>query len=123
MLDAASPVPADHPLMKAWESYKLTNEYTNSKGWALQIAPMVQAAAPDAEHQRRFEIMPFEQRERHVEGSLWVAFMAGFEAASRSPLDILAANKEWTEEEIKAFQDKWDEIMKKDRSKIKITPD
>jgi len=74
--------PAEHPLRKAWEAYRATFAFQNSKGWALQISPMVQAGARDAERQRRFEIMPLEQRERHVEGSLWAAFMAGYTAAS-----------------------------------------
>ncbi len=78
---AQAPCPEDHPLRKAWDAYKATWAFENSKGWAMQIAPMVQAGAPDADHWRRFEIMPFEQRERHVEGSLWAAFMEGYRAA------------------------------------------
>lgn len=84
-MTAATPVPADDPLRVAWDAYKATPEYANSKAWALHIAPIVQAAAPDAEHKRRFEIMPFEQRERHVEGSLWGAFVAGFNATKAQP--------------------------------------
>jgi hypothetical protein len=78
---ASQPCPPDHPLRKAWDAYKATWAYENSLGWALQIAPMVQAGSPDANHQRRFEIMPFEQRKRHAEGSLWAAFMEGYRAA------------------------------------------
>lgn len=78
---AQAPCPEDHPLRKAWDAYKATWAFENSKGWAMQIAPMVQAGAPDADHWRRFEIMPFEQREHHVEGSLWAAFMEGYRAA------------------------------------------
>jgi hypothetical protein len=78
---ADAPCPPDSPLRKAWDAYKHTFAFDNSKGWALQIAPMVQAGARHAERQRRFEIMPLEQRERHVEGSLWAAFAAGFAAA------------------------------------------
>lgn len=73
--------PMEHPLRKAWEAYKATSAFQNSKGWALQIAPIVQAGSPVAERQRRFELMPFDERERHVEGSLWAAFMAGYSAA------------------------------------------
>ena len=83
--DMQGPVPVNSPLRVAWEAYKGTFAYQNSKGWALQICPMVQAGHPDAERMRRFELMPLEQRERHVEGSLWAAFTAGFEAAQRMP--------------------------------------
>ena len=51
----AGPVPKDHPVMKAWEEYKATEEYANAKKWT------------------RFE--------EHVEGSLWAAFVEGFKAA------------------------------------------
>jgi hypothetical protein len=84
MSDAASPVPADHPLMLAWNAYKETEEFKNSKKWALTIAPMIQAGDPDAER-KRFSLMPIEQRETHVDGSLWAAFMAGFAAAEELP--------------------------------------
>lgn len=48
-------VSADDPRMIAWAQYKHSNEYENSKRWAV-----------------------FPQ---HVEGSMWAAFIAGFEAA------------------------------------------
>lgn len=73
-------VAADHPMKKAWNAYIATWGYQNSKGWALQIAPMIQEGSRDGEQRRRFEIMPFDQRERYVEGSLWAAFTAGYEA-------------------------------------------
>lgn len=80
MAEVMSLVPADHPLMKAWEGYRATNEYQNSKRWALRIAPMVSPDDPDAER-KRLSLMPIDQREQHVEGSLWAAFSAGFTAA------------------------------------------
>jgi len=48
-------VPDDDPLMIAWTAYKHSNEFVNSRKWAL-----------------------FEQ---HVDGSMWAAFEAGFRAA------------------------------------------
>ena len=78
---AQTPCPPEHPLRQAWDAYKATHAFENSKGWAMQIAPMVQAGDREGERKRRFEIMSLEQRERHVEGSLWAAFMAGFHAA------------------------------------------
>jgi len=80
----STPIHNDHPLKKAWDAYRATEDYANSKGWALQISPMVQVDDPDAERKRRHEIMPFDQRERHVEGTLWAAFLAGFSAAGGS---------------------------------------
>lgn len=80
--EASAEVSADSPLRRAWDAYRATLAYERSKGWALHIAPTVQAGTPDAEHYRRFEIMPFEQREQHVEGSLWAAFTEGFRAAA-----------------------------------------
>lgn len=48
-------VDAHEPLMVAWTAYKGTEEYANSRKWALH--------------------------EKHVDGSLWAAFEAGFAAA------------------------------------------
>lgn len=83
-LEASQAVPDDSPLMVAWKVYKATWAFERSKGWALQIAPMTQVGGADAERQRRFEIMPLDQRERNVEGSLWAAFAEGFAAARGS---------------------------------------
>lgn len=46
--------PDDHPLMVAWNSYKQTEAFENSKRWAI--------------------------RPEHTDGSLWAAFSAGFNA-------------------------------------------
>lgn len=55
-MDAAAPVPNDHPLMIAWKAYQSSGEYQNTKNWAA-----------------------FEE---HVDGSLWAAFVEGWEAGS-----------------------------------------
>ena len=55
---AMTPVSKDSPLAKAWEAYKAGQSYQNTRKWALH--------------------------EKHVDGSLWAAFMAGFEAGKRS---------------------------------------
>lgn len=52
MSGGATPVPAGSPLMQAWEAYKATDDYKNTRKWALQ--------------------------EEHVDGSLWAAFACGF---------------------------------------------
>lgn len=54
-----APVPADHPLMIAWEKYRASSAYQNTRKWALQ--------------------------EAHVDGSLWASFDMGFLAASIVP--------------------------------------
>lgn len=48
--------PSDHPLMIAWSAYRATPDFANTKRWA---------AHPE-----------------HVDGSLWAAFVAGFNAAN-----------------------------------------
>lgn len=50
-------VPADHPMMKAWEKYKQTEEYRNSFKWAADL--------------------------EHRPGSMWAAFVAGFESSTK----------------------------------------
>ena len=59
MGNVMAPVPADDPLMVAWEAYKSDSEYGNTRKWAMT--------------------------ERHVDGSLWAAFEAGFRAAKEAP--------------------------------------
>jgi hypothetical protein len=46
----------DEPVMVAWNAYKETESFANTRKWAVD--------------------------ERHVEGSLWAAFERGFAAAS-----------------------------------------
>lgn len=58
-----APVPEDHPLMVAWNAYKATDDYANSRKWAI--------------HRNHADD---EQYVQWVEGSLWAAFMAGFNA-------------------------------------------
>lgn len=54
MSGVTAPVPNDHPLMEAWEAYKATPEFGNTKQWA---------AHPE-----------------HLLGSLWAVFDAGWNA-------------------------------------------
>lgn len=79
--ETQSPIADDHPMKVAWDAYKQTDEYANSKHWALRIAPIYF----DADERRQAEdLMPHSQREQHVEGSLWVAFCEGYRAALSS---------------------------------------
>ncbi len=57
----------DHPMMLAWNSYKLTEEFENTKRWAVS--------------------------KDHTEGALWAAFVAGHTAAlaTSATLDAMEA--------------------------------
>lgn len=57
MIPTESPVPAGAPVLMAWEAYKATPEYANTRKWAAH--------------------------EAHVDGSLWAAFYQGFMAGRR----------------------------------------
>lgn len=62
-MGAMAPVPQDHPLMKAWNAYKATEDYSNTLHWAGE-------------------------GKQFSEGSLWAAFMAGFDAATKRAGDL-----------------------------------
>ena len=51
-----SPLPADHPMMVAWNKHKATDEYANDLKWVA--------------------------REEHREGALWSLFVAGYRHAA-----------------------------------------
>lgn len=53
-------LPKDHPLIVAFEAYKQTDEYQNTKLWAKEP--------------------------KHVDGSLWAAFMNGYNAKKTANL-------------------------------------
>src|SRR6185312_13301722 len=61
MSETTTPVSKDSPLWLAWEAYAATEEYANTKRWAV---------VPE-----------------HAEGSLWAAFERGF-AARQPPAPI-----------------------------------
>jgi len=50
-----APVATDHPMLVAWTAYKATTDFANTKHWAAHA--------------------------EHVDGSLWAAFVAGWDAA------------------------------------------
>lgn len=77
-MNAMTPVPADHPLMKAWTAYQESDDFKNTFKWATSA--ILIAAEPSAPEANRVD--PIEQRERRAQGTLWAAFMAGFNAAT-----------------------------------------
>ena len=62
MSDAMQQVPDDHPLMVAYREYCDTEDYRNTHNWA--------------------------RYPEHIDGSLWAAFMAGFNAATKRAADL-----------------------------------
>lgn len=58
-------LPKGHPMRDAWEAYRATEKYANSRHWALD--------------------------QNHVDGSLWAAFIAGYAAAppAEAPADLV----------------------------------
>lgn len=85
--EAMSPVPPDHPLMKAWTAYKAGDDYANSYKWATAgiDPPPVKDRDPTANYPTA------ESYRRYVEGSLWAAFMAGFAAGGDNEIERCAA--------------------------------
>lgn len=61
-MNAQSQVPADHPMIIAWELYKGTEDYTNTRKWAAI--------------------------DEHRDGSLWAAFVEGWNAAAALTAEI-----------------------------------
>ena len=78
MSSASAEVPMSDSMRQAFENYKETSEYANSKHWALRVAPMFEVGEDRA---AVCDLMPMEQRSRHVDGSLWAAFVEGWNAA------------------------------------------
>lgn len=52
-----TPLSPNDPRLIAWNAYKAGEDFKNTRKWALH--------------------------EEHVDGSLWAAFLAGYEAAAR----------------------------------------
>lgn len=67
MSDFLTPLSKDHPMLKAWEEYKQTEEFANTGHWAK---------FPD-----------------HTVGSLWAAFCVGWMMGTRQNIALLAIAK------------------------------
>jgi hypothetical protein len=66
-MSTMTPVPNNHPVMLAWRAYQATPEYANTKKWAVH--------------------------EKHIEGSLWAAFLAGCTAMTPTPASSRSAEE------------------------------
>jgi hypothetical protein len=69
MSGAQAPCPKDHPLMIAFERWKGSEDYRNTAKWAAAIQVSIVDGNSTISHP-------------HLDGSLWGAFVAGFEAGS-----------------------------------------
>jgi hypothetical protein len=70
-MSAQSPVPEDHPLMIAWKSYVLTEDFSNTEKWAQEV------------------------KHEFLRGSLWAVFEAGFMAGSIAALKGETGQSGW----------------------------
>ena len=64
-------VPADHPMMAAWNRFQETDEFKNILMWS------VATVYPDQDGKPISDL----NREQHVKGGLWLAFTKGWEVA------------------------------------------
>lgn len=76
-MTAMGPVDTESPLWKAWAKYTTTDDYANTKRWAVH--------------------------EQHTEGSLWAAFEHGFHAGRPAGTDETPTPDEITE--LRAIRD------------------
>ncbi len=61
-------LPADHPMMKAWNAFCETDEFKNALMWCTKT-----------KYDDGREISPI-YIEQHIKGALWMAFTKGMEA-------------------------------------------
>jgi len=72
--------PPDSPLMKAWSAYQETDDFKNSLIWAT-VTRYTDAGNQNFDVDEPANQISDLQRAQHAKGSLWAAFMAGFNAA------------------------------------------
>jgi hypothetical protein len=75
-MNAMTPCPPDSELMKAWNAYQETEDFKNSFAWVTVNQRQQQTRTPSGANP-----VTDEHRDRWAQGSMWAAFMAGFEAA------------------------------------------
>jgi hypothetical protein len=80
MSEANAPCPPDHPLMKAWTAYQETEDFNNSLYWATTQTLARQERADEHGVPPEANRITEEMRVQYAKGSLWAAFMAGFNA-------------------------------------------
>jgi hypothetical protein len=83
-LAAMQQVPPDNALMKAWNAYQETDDFKNSLIWATVTRYTDAGNQNFVVDEAANQISDF-QREQHAKGSLWAAFMAGFNVTHFGP--------------------------------------
>ena len=77
-MNAMALCPPDSLLMKAWEAYQATDDFKNSYNWATAAIKYAVLPVPSDPTANRFTEEHYRQ---FVQGSLWAAFMQGWQAA------------------------------------------
>jgi hypothetical protein len=67
-MGAQMALPADHPMMVAWNAFCETDEFKNALEWSVRTEYADGRPINDI------------QREQHAKGSLWLAFTKGMDA-------------------------------------------
>lgn len=80
-MNPMSPCPPDSPLMKAWEAYQATDDFKNTLYWASAETRMRPERAQELGLDPTANVATPEMLAERRKGSLWGAFMAGFNAA------------------------------------------
>lgn len=80
-MNAMAPCPSNSNLMQAWDAYQATDDFKNSYSWATRYIPDDDTA--DLERIRASGANPVtkEMKINFVKGSLWAAFMRGWQQA------------------------------------------
>lgn len=83
-MNAMAPCPKDSAIMQTWETYRTSEEYKNSRSWATRYIPEDDPA--ELERIRLSGANPWtrEMKIQAVEGSLWAAFLHGWQEAGGS---------------------------------------
>jgi hypothetical protein len=81
-MSVQAPCPKDSPLMIAWEAYKSTDDYANSRSWATRFIPEDDPEEIECIRAHGANPVTKANKEQYVEGSLWAAFMAGYLAVN-----------------------------------------
>lgn len=105
-MNAMAPCPPESPLMKAWEAYQTTDDFKNSLIWATALR-YTDAGNRNFEFDAAANQITNLQREQHAKGSLWAAFMQGWQAAGGVDPFKAAPSLSMTEAQIKHMADRF----------------
>lgn len=78
---AMTQCPPGSDLMKAWNAYQEKDDFKNSLYWATTDTKMRKERAQELGIDPADNVATSADREARAQGSMWAAFLAGFEAA------------------------------------------